>query len=101
MFNRHPHLPEVMNARPMGDTFEVGDPDDAIDTRVAEMKVLHDKVSAFSIQQTLGDEFERIFYLIYSVFVGSWQHRKCTGQTKKIFGVWKEKVCACVLHQCW
>ncbi|CAK6975949.1 zinc finger MYM-type protein 1 [Scomber scombrus] len=44
MYNRHPHLPEVMNACPMGDAFEVGDPEEGIDTIVTEMKALNDKV---------------------------------------------------------
>ncbi|CAK6965364.1 hypothetical protein AMEX_G3837 [Scomber scombrus] len=38
MFNRHPLLPEVMNACPMGD------PKEGIDTIVTEMKALNDKV---------------------------------------------------------
>ncbi|CAK6981097.1 hypothetical protein AMEX_G3837 [Scomber scombrus] len=38
MFNRHPHLPEILNACPMGDAFEVGDPEEGIDTIVTEMR---------------------------------------------------------------
>ncbi|CAM4697844.1 unnamed protein product [Leuciscus chuanchicus] len=42
LFNRHPRLPEVMNACPMGDDFEVTDPEDDIDTRVNKMKLLNE-----------------------------------------------------------
>ncbi|XP_034054753.1 uncharacterized protein LOC117534612 isoform X5 [Gymnodraco acuticeps] len=44
MFNRHPRLPEVMNACPMGDTFDIGDPEEDIDTVVSQMKELNKKV---------------------------------------------------------
>lgn len=46
MFQRQPHLPEVMNACPMADTFEVGDPEEDIDSRVLAMKVVNEQVSA-------------------------------------------------------
>ncbi|XP_049333328.1 gypsy retrotransposon integrase-like protein 1 [Astyanax mexicanus] len=43
-FHRHPHLPEVMNACPMGEDFKIADPEDDLDTRVNEMKILNEKV---------------------------------------------------------
>ncbi len=44
LFYRHPRLPEVMNACPMGDDFEVADPEDDIDTRFNKMKLLNETV---------------------------------------------------------
>jgi len=44
LFHRHPRLPEVMNACPMGDDFEVTDPEDDIDSRVNKMKLLNETV---------------------------------------------------------
>lgn len=44
MFHRHPRLPEVINASPMGDDFEVADPEDDINGKVTEMKILNEKV---------------------------------------------------------
>ncbi|KAK5916015.1 hypothetical protein CesoFtcFv8_001556 [Champsocephalus esox] len=35
-----------MNACPMGDTFDIGDPEEDIDTVVSQMKELNKKVSA-------------------------------------------------------
>ncbi|KAA0724022.1 Gypsy retrotransposon integrase-like protein 1 [Triplophysa tibetana] len=42
LFHRQPRLPEVMNACPMGDDFELADPEDDIETRVNEMKRLNE-----------------------------------------------------------
>lgn len=54
MFHRHPRLPVVMNACPMGDAFEVGDPEEDIGATVTKMKALNDKVSAFSCTTNIG-----------------------------------------------
>ncbi|KAF6726835.1 hypothetical protein FQA47_010553, partial [Oryzias melastigma] len=47
LFHRHPRLPGVMNVCPMGDDFEVADPEEDIDSRVQEMTVLNETVSTF------------------------------------------------------
>ncbi|KAL1274360.1 hypothetical protein QQF64_027174 [Cirrhinus molitorella] len=51
LFHRHPRLPEVMNACPMGDDFEVADPEDDIDTRVNKMKLLNETTDIPSIRK--------------------------------------------------
>lgn len=75
LFHRHPHLPEVMNACPMGDDFEVADPDDDIDTRVNEMKRLNETVlsnieRAQSMQQKSFQNRKRKFVRVCSVQAG-------------------------------
>ncbi|KAL1250757.1 hypothetical protein QQF64_018553 [Cirrhinus molitorella] len=52
LFHRHPRLPEVMNACPMGDDFEVADPEDDIDTRVNKMKLLNETVGSSQYRES-------------------------------------------------
>ncbi|XP_076856837.1 uncharacterized protein LOC143510878 isoform X2 [Brachyhypopomus gauderio] len=65
MFHRHPRLPEVINASPMGDDFEVADPEDDINGKVTEMKILNEKVlsnieaAQRKQQKTFGDRKQK------------------------------------------
>uniref|UniRef100_A0A8C2F3R1 Integrase catalytic domain-containing protein n=1 Tax=Cyprinus carpio TaxID=7962 RepID=A0A8C2F3R1_CYPCA len=75
LFHRHPRLPEVMNACPMGDDFEVADPEDDIDTRVNKMKLLNETVlhiieRAQSMQQKSFQNCKRKFVRVCSVQAG-------------------------------
>ncbi|KAM8854565.1 uncharacterized protein ACB058_010654 [Synchiropus picturatus] len=44
MFHRHPRFPEVMNACPIGDSWEVADPEEDMDTTVDKIRLLNEKV---------------------------------------------------------
>lgn len=69
MFHRHPRLPVVMNACPMGDAFEVGDPEEDIGATVTEMKALNDKVSAFSCTTNIGLSSMKEFWIEFTLFL--------------------------------
>ncbi|XP_051778562.1 uncharacterized protein LOC127526655 [Erpetoichthys calabaricus] len=43
-FHRLPRLPEVSKACPMGETIDIGDPEEDIDTRVKEITALNEKI---------------------------------------------------------
>uniref|UniRef100_A0A3Q3B746 Integrase catalytic domain-containing protein n=1 Tax=Kryptolebias marmoratus TaxID=37003 RepID=A0A3Q3B746_KRYMA len=44
LFHRHPRLPEVMNACPMGDSFEVGNAEEEIENQLTEVKHINARV---------------------------------------------------------
>lgn len=44
MFHRHPLTPEMINACPMGDTFDVEDPEDELDQTLKDIKAVNIKV---------------------------------------------------------
>ncbi|KAL0150938.1 hypothetical protein M9458_053750, partial [Cirrhinus mrigala] len=82
LFHRHPRLPEVMNACPIGDDFVVADPEDDIDARVNKMKLLNETVciaiikvphnikKAQSMQQKTFQNRKRKFVRVCSVQAG-------------------------------
>lgn len=55
LFHRHPRLPEMMNACPMGETFEVEDPEDELDQRLKDIKAINKKVRSWEVGNVVED----------------------------------------------